>query len=610
VGYLIGLEARAFAAWLPKIAHVHALAFHFRTSLLDLALEANTSAYSLTLKKVTILIVEANEALRAEHVAIARAVAPNATILCAGCYVAALGLTLAPGSPVHLVLAGACVDEGFPLSAAVQLRVVKHFMRAVDPRKGVVHNDMRERLLFAAVSGCAQPDVRAQLCRAGADAALPGGRVTAAALLTLIDFICEPHLGECSSAEPRVPTPVAARILITSERADEELLAVATALEPALLYEKGPPVPTPIAPRFLIAEEVIRPRSRRASSELHLATVGDAGAVAPPTQLAHATLAPLPMFLRWQSREATPPSLGSLRKSGKEWSGVIHPTFPPRAASCSSVMCSQTAQVTPPSLGSLRKSGNEWSGVNHPTFPRAAACSSVTCSQTAQATPPSLGSLCKSGKEWSGAIHPTFLRAASCSSVMCSQTAQATPPSLGSLRKSGNEWSGVNHPTFPRAASCSSVMCSQTAQATPPSLGSPRKSGKEWSGVIHPTFPHAASCSSVMCSQTAQLKPSGGPEHGITPVFSSTAYLQGTVQPAAAPGQFAQIGLAPIFLSMAIFVVLPAGGAETFSHPISPPKPLFTVSSMPNPTGAAHCSSLPQLFDRGGLSRPMPRALS
>jgi len=465
---LIALEARAFAAWLPKIAHVHALAFHFRTSLLDLALEANTSAYALTRKEITILIVEENGALRAEHVAVARAAAPNATILCAGCYVVARDQTLqreAAGSPVHLVLAGECVDEGVPLSDSVRVRAVKHYMRAVDPRKGDVHTDMRDRPLIAAISGCAQPAVCAKLFRLGLDAALPGGRVTTAALLTLLDFICERQLGECSSTEPRVPTPVADRIVFDSERTDEEPLAVAAAeadSEPPLSYVKRPPVPTPIAPRFIMAEAVSRPRSRRASSQLQLATIGDGGGEIPPTQLthaAHAPLTPLPNFLRWQSRAATPPSNGSLRKSFSSMSCVTHPTFPP--------------------------------------------------------------------------------------------------------------------PSYTRAASLSSPA----------------------------TF-----------SQTAQLKPVGGSGQGITPVLSSTAYLKGTVQPAAAPGQFAQIGLAPISSSMAVLAVLPAGGAEQFAQPcndpISPPKPVSRLSSIPNPTGAAHVSSLPQLFDRGGLSRPMPRALS
>jgi len=58
---LIDLEARAFAVWLPKIANVHVLAFHFRTALLDLAMD-HSSASTPALKKVTILIVEENVA--------------------------------------------------------------------------------------------------------------------------------------------------------------------------------------------------------------------------------------------------------------------------------------------------------------------------------------------------------------------------------------------------------------------------------------------------------------------------------------------------------------------------------------------------------------------
>jgi len=353
--YLLGLEARAFAVWLPKLANVHALGFRFRTSLLDLALEANTSACAPTLKEVTILIVEGDGALHAEIVAVAQAVAPNATILCAGSYVAARDQTLAreaAGSPVHLVLAGACVDEGLPLSAAVRIRAVKHFMRAVDPRKGVFHNDMRERPLVAAVSGHAQSKgLRAHLFKVGVDAALPGGRVTAAALLTLLDFVCERHLGECISTEPLVSKPLPTRIGIPSEPPVEEPLAVAAApaaLEPALVWVKGTPVPTPIAPRFTIADKITRPHSRKTSDQLHLATISDGGEVAPPINLANAVHAPLPMFLKcWQGRSATPPGLGSLRKSGNDPSGINRPAFPPRAASFSSAIFSQMAQPKP-----------------------------------------------------------------------------------------------------------------------------------------------------------------------------------------------------------------------------------------------------------------------
>jgi len=84
--YLVALEARAFALLLPRIAHVHTLAFTFRASLLDLVLDYTPTSCALapSLKKVTILIIEEDVALRAQHEAVVRTAAPNATILRAG----------------------------------------------------------------------------------------------------------------------------------------------------------------------------------------------------------------------------------------------------------------------------------------------------------------------------------------------------------------------------------------------------------------------------------------------------------------------------------------------------------------------------------------------
>jgi len=365
------MDARAFAVWLPKIANVHALAFHFRTALLDLALDHSTGC-TPTLKEVTILIVEENDALRAEHAAVARGVAPNATILCTGCYVAARDLTLArmeSGSPVHLVLAGACVDEEVQLGAAVQVRALKDFIGAIDPRKGIVHIDMRERPLIAAV----QPEgMCAQLFRVGVDTALPGGRVTDAALLTLLDFICEQHLGQCTANQPPidelsaadaaeaalacerilamrspVPTPVASRIAIAFEPPSEEPSAMAAAQASQAseqIWVKRIPLPTPVAARSIVAEEVILPPCRQISGQPHRASIGNGGAVPSQLRLPHAapvaqsTNEPLPPHQARRMRPSTAPILYPIcesESSNDESSGIIQPKFRrrPRAAS-------------------------------------------------------------------------------------------------------------------------------------------------------------------------------------------------------------------------------------------------------------------------------------
>ena len=405
--HLVALEVRAFAVWLPKIAQVHALAFHFRTALLDLALDHN-SARAPTQKEVTVLIVEQDAALRAQHVDVVRAVGPNATILCAACYVAARDQTLArldAGSPVHLVLAGACINEKFPYSADVQVRTVKQFMRAVDPRKGAARSDMRERPLMAAV--CPEGMSR-QLFRVGVDAVLPGGKVTAAALLTLLDFICDWRAEERNSTKPPieepsavcpaqaaqaspniglkgipVPTPLAARLTIagltpplsrqTSEQPHRALIGDGWAVPslPQLAHaapathttldtigvKGGTPVPTPMAARFCIAEEGLQSPSRT-SGQPHRASVCDGNAISSPPQLAHAetaahaTLAPLKPLLTWQasSRAVCPPDLDSICESGND----AH-----AAPSAHATLTALPPFLTTQSLDSISESGND-----------------------------------------------------------------------------------------------------------------------------------------------------------------------------------------------------------------------------------------------------------
>jgi len=204
---LLALESRAFAFWLPNIAHIHDLALAFRTSLLDLVLDHHTPASCArapTRKRFNILIVEEDVALRAQHKAVAWAVAPNATIFSSGCYLRGHAHVVAQeevGTPIHLVLAGACADD---ISAEVRvLGKVARFMDAIDPRKGDFHSDMRGRPLVAAVSGCAQRPVglSAKLYCVGVDAALPGGLVTPTSLHILLEFVCE-HDGELTAAAP------------------------------------------------------------------------------------------------------------------------------------------------------------------------------------------------------------------------------------------------------------------------------------------------------------------------------------------------------------------------------------------------------------------------
>jgi len=283
--YLVALEARAFALLLPRIAHVHTLAFTFRASLLDLVLDSTPSSCALapSLKKVTILIVEEDVALRAQHKAVVRTAAPNATILCAGYYPAACDQVLAQeeaGSPVHLVLAGACVNEACAFSVEDQVRAVTDFMDAIDPHKGTSHIDMRERPLTAAILSSAPRGAMHRALWGVVDAALPEGRVTASALHILLDFVCERHLGGINATKPPsedpiavamaqasevsahiwvrgtpVPTPVAARIGIASGRPIEDLtMAAAQAAKAAAhIWVRWTPVPTPVVARIGIA---------------------------------------------------------------------------------------------------------------------------------------------------------------------------------------------------------------------------------------------------------------------------------------------------------------------------------------------------------------------
>ena len=218
--YLVHIEHVAMTEWLPKLAHIHALVLHFRTSLLDLALET-PFASAPTLTDATILVIEMNDTLRAEYEAVARAVAPNATIVCTNCYLAARAQTRArieASLPVHLILVGTGVDEAVP---AVRVRAMNEFSRAVDPRKGAISIDMYERPLLFAVSlpTCADlglgrnpTGLRTRLRRAGVDAVLPSGHLTAPALLTLLDFISEGqlHLDRACTRVPgrgRAPDP-------------------------------------------------------------------------------------------------------------------------------------------------------------------------------------------------------------------------------------------------------------------------------------------------------------------------------------------------------------------------------------------------------------------
>ena len=329
--YLVHLECAAFAEWLPKIAHVHALAFHFRTSLIDLALDT-LSVIAPTPKYVTILIIEENGALRAEYEAVARAVAPNATILCTHCYAAARDQTLArmgASLPMHLVLTGAGMDESVPLSTA-RVRAMKEFSRAVDPREGAIRIDMHGRPLLVAVAipSCAdrQVGLRAELRTAGVDAVLPGGRITAPALRTLLDFICERNLAQYTPTESPidelsavtasreharipakgapVPTPIAACVAIAFEAQSEVAMAEAFRQPVIAAWARGTPVPTPRAARVSIADDVSRPPSRQTSGHPQQASLGDGGAASTPRQFAlaapagHATplaLWPIPL---------------------------------------------------------------------------------------------------------------------------------------------------------------------------------------------------------------------------------------------------------------------------------------------------------------------------
>jgi len=252
---LIRLKARALALWLPNIAHIHDLALACRTSLLDLVLDHHSrssfawgAGSNPNRKRFNILIVEEDVALHAQHEAAARAVAPNATIFSSGCYMKARAHVVAQeeaGTPVHLVLAGACADD---VSAEVKvLGAVAYLLDAIDPRKGDFHSDMRGRPLIAAVSGCAQwpGGLSTNLHDVGIDAVLPGGPVILASLHILLDFVCE-HDVELTAAPPP----------------SEEPSSLAAALAPT--HYELTVASTPVAPhlhRTRVAAVVSAPRS-------------------------------------------------------------------------------------------------------------------------------------------------------------------------------------------------------------------------------------------------------------------------------------------------------------------------------------------------------------
>ena len=263
-------------------------------------------------------------------------------------------------------------------------------MRAVDPRKGVVHIGMRERPLMAAVPR--SEGLFAELFRVGVDAVLPGGRVTAAALRTLLDFTYGCYAEERNSTKPPteessavaeaqapqasphiglkgvpVPTPIAARLTIAGlpQPVSRQSLGpprwasagdgVAVSPQPQFAYAapatlatidhivvKGTPIPTPLAARFSISEDILRPPSRT-SGLLGRALIGDGERVPSPPQLVHALpaahkkLAPLPPLLPWGAshRTTSPPELRSISEVHRE---VLSPrTIVPKANSLGSI---------------------------------------------------------------------------------------------------------------------------------------------------------------------------------------------------------------------------------------------------------------------------------
>jgi len=259
--YLVHIEYVALTEWLPKLAHIHALALHFRTSLLDLALD-NPFARAPIRMPVTILIIEMNDTLRAEYEAVALAVAQDASIVSTNCYLVARTQTHArveAGSPVDLILVGTGVDEAVP---AVRLRAMNEFSGAIDPNKGAIPVDMYERPVIVAVSlpRCADrnKDLRTQLREAGVDAVLPSGRLTAPALLTLLDFISDGQ----STATERAQPPSAPAAPPIPGPSTSKCLAVAAAeatRAPTLLLANGTPVPTPLAARVQHHDQSSRP---------------------------------------------------------------------------------------------------------------------------------------------------------------------------------------------------------------------------------------------------------------------------------------------------------------------------------------------------------------
>jgi len=353
--YLVDLEARAFAVWLPKIVRIHNLALAFHTSLLGLALSrsGDSDACAPSLREFTILIVEEDAALRAEHVAVAQAVAPNATILCAGCYVAARDQTFAreeAGSPVHLVLAGACVDEA---CAMTTVRSVKDFVDDINPRTGVIHTDMRDRPLTVAILDAAAQEAVHQALWGVVDAVVLGGRVTAAALLTLLDFVSERHLGALTPTEPQVAEPAAvAAAQAASGQPCPPLLpqsACTTPATPATPVPQAAPAsgggfgmggmggggfgtaPVAAAP---LPPQIVWQSSVWAASLSQLAPT--ASATLAPLFTVTATHAPRPPPMPWQLavRLADFPTSGVFLESGSNLTGAIQrrtaPHPPPR----------------------------------------------------------------------------------------------------------------------------------------------------------------------------------------------------------------------------------------------------------------------------------------
>jgi len=197
---LVRLERQAFIGVYPYFGQgLNRGTLAFRSSLLSMALDNNLLAKTVTTPgrafKFNILIANADEQLRVEHEALARAMAPNASVHSVDSYAVALAYVDAQAvgaTPIHLLLLGSNANKA---SLKAMAREVVELVEVIDPRRGSLYTDMRSKPLVAVVSELAQlrGGARNDLYLQGVDAVMSPKELTAVSLQVLLDFAADEY---------------------------------------------------------------------------------------------------------------------------------------------------------------------------------------------------------------------------------------------------------------------------------------------------------------------------------------------------------------------------------------------------------------------------------